>query len=58
MRVLQVSHVEGWVSSIEHKENYAKGEQVDDLALVRLLGMDLWCHEAKRADNGSVHAVT
>jgi len=58
VRIFQVGHVEGWMSSVKDKENYAEGEQVDDLALIRLLGVDLRCHKAKRADNGAVHAVT
>jgi len=56
--IFEVGHVEGRMSSVKHKENYAEGEKVNDLALIWLLGMDLGCHETKRADDGAVHAVT
>lgn len=47
MRILHVGHVEGRVSRVQDKQDDAKGEQIDDLALVRLLGMDLRSHEAE-----------
>jgi len=57
VRVFQVGHVEGWVTRVQHEEDDSEGEQVNDLALVRLLGMDLWGHEAEGSDDAAVHAV-
>ena len=56
VRILHVGHVEGWVTSIQDEEDDTKGKEVDDLALVGLLSVDLWGHEAERANDGAVHA--
>ena len=58
VRVLQIGHVEGRVTSIQHEKNHAKGKQIDNLALVGLLGMDLGSHEAQRSNNATIHAIT
>ena len=58
VRVLQIGHVEGRVASVEHEKDDAEGEEIDHLALIGLLSVDLGSHEAQRSDNASVHAVT
>ena len=57
MGVLQVGHVEGWVTGVQHEEDDTEGEQVNNLALVGLLGMNFWGHEAERSDNTAVHTI-
>ncbi len=51
MRIFHVSHVEGRMAGIQDEEDDTEGEQIDNLALVRLLGVNLRSHEAERANN-------
>ena len=57
VRVLQVCHVEGRVSRVQDEQYDTESEQIYDLTLVWLFGVDLRCHESKRADNAPVHSV-
>lgn len=57
VRILQIGHVERWMTGIQDEQNDTKGEKIDDLALIGLLGVDLGRHEAERADNTPVHSV-
>lgn len=57
VRILRCRAVEGWVACVQDKQDDTEREQVDDLALVRLLSVNLGSHEAKRTNEGAVHAV-
>ena len=54
VRILHVSHVEGRMTGIQDEEDDAKGEQIDNLALVRLLQDNLGGHVALSANDGAV----
>ena len=56
--IFHVRHVEGWVTGIENEKDDTEGEQIDDLTLVRLLGMDLRGHEAEGTNDGAVHTIS
>lgn len=47
VRILQVGHVERWMTGIQDEENDSEGEKINDLALIGLLGVDLGCHKAE-----------
>ena len=57
VRILEVSHVEGWVAGIQHKEYSSKGEQINDLTLIGLFCVDFRSHEAERSDDRTVHTI-
>lgn len=56
VRILHIGHVKRWVACIQDEEDNSEGEQVNNLTLVRLLGVDLRGHEAKGADDGAIHS--
>ena len=57
VRILTCRAIERWMASVQDKEDDTECEKVYDLALVRLLSMDLGSHEAKRTYVGAVHTV-
>ena len=56
VRVVNCRAIERWVTCVQNEEDDSEGEEVDNLALVGLLSVNLRSHEAERADVGSVHA--
>lgn len=58
MRVLEVGHVKRRVTCVQDKQDDAESKQIDDLALVSLLGVDLGSHEAKRSYDTAVHTIS
>ena len=55
--ILQVCHVEGRVSRVQNEQYDAESEQIYNLTLVGLFGVDLRRHESERADNAAVHSI-
>jgi len=51
VRILEISHVERWVSRVEHEKDRAKSEKIDNLSLIGLFSVDFWGHEAERSDD-------
>mmetsp|Transcript_24528 Transcript_24528/g.28909 ORF Transcript_24528/g.28909 Transcript_24528/m.28909 type:complete len:390 (-) Transcript_24528:361-1530(-) len=56
VRVVHVCHVEGRVARVHNEQDDAEGEQVHNLGLVGLLGVNLRSHEAERANDTTIDA--
>ena len=48
MGIFSSCRFERWVARVQYKQDDTKSEKIDDLALVRLLGMDFRSHKAER----------
>ena len=51
MTVVILGQIEGWVASVDDKENDTKSEKIDGIGLVWLLEKNFWCHVSWGSDS-------